>query len=495
MLPDETSGYIPVKVTTTVRKGSRDGDIVFKEEYILNDTSATCSFRADTGLDKLQVYIGMTDPNSAYWNPNAANFEFVNSCSLANAGTLLSGNTSGLPIPGASDNGIDRNWRFDEDYYVHFDVVNNNTNEVYEVTNNDFNLKDKPMPIVCPTSASTQTLDINSALNSINTHKTKMLSNIQEDLDFALNACSCDLETPPAYTDLRQLDFIDDLTRMPSFENLVALPYTSGTVDYSSSATLFGRATEYVDLEYDQYYRAERDAIWSLEFQISTGVTVGFSSASYPTLDYTNLLDANFDSNKEGNYHKGKIKKIKNLWWRKASTYSEWTGSTYSLHSKTLDELLPNVDDFKYLKAVSSLTYLPIVGNAGELIIVGTPSSYVGYAWDPILQSWTTGFYDFIKNEILEQRFAQRQARYSAKRELLLATKPFLWSNEFVPAHGLKQWMYGEAKNFNTSTTTGDDVIYNYNNNLPLGLPPEYTMTATTHTLPAYTGNSNNIIY
>jgi hypothetical protein len=55
--------------------------------------------------------------------------------------------------------------------------------------------------------------------------------------------------------------------------------------------------------------------------------------------------------------------------------------------------------------------------------------------------------------------------------------------------------MYGEAKNFNTSTTTGDDVIYNYNNNLPLGLPPEYTMTATTHTLPAYTGNSNNIIY
>ena len=46
------------------------------------------------------------------------------------------------------------------------------------------------MPIVCPTSASTQTLDINSALNSINTHKTKMLSNIQEDLDYALGACT-----------------------------------------------------------------------------------------------------------------------------------------------------------------------------------------------------------------------------------------------------------------------------------------------------------------
>jgi hypothetical protein len=190
MVPDETSGYIPVKVTTTVRKGSRDGDIVFKEEYVLNDSTSTCSFRNASGLDNLQVYIGMTDPNSAYWNPNAENFNFTLGCTIGDAGTLLSGNTSGLPIPGASDNGIDRNWRFDEDYYVHFDIVNNNTNEVYEVTNNDFNLKDKPMHIVCPTSASTQTLDINSALNSINTHKTKMLSNIQEDLDYALNACT-----------------------------------------------------------------------------------------------------------------------------------------------------------------------------------------------------------------------------------------------------------------------------------------------------------------
>lgn len=190
MLPDETSGYIPVKVTTTIRKGSRDGDIVFKEEYVLNDSSATCLYRDSVGLDKLAVYVGMTDPNSSYWDVNGQDDNFTITCSIGDAGTLLSGSTSGLPLAGASDNGIDRNWRFDEDYYVHFDVVNNNTNYVYEVTNNDFNLKDKTLPIVCPTSASTQTFDINAALNTINTHKTKMLNNIQEDLDYALNNCT-----------------------------------------------------------------------------------------------------------------------------------------------------------------------------------------------------------------------------------------------------------------------------------------------------------------
>ncbi len=55
--------------------------------------------------------------------------------------------------------------------------------------------------------------------------------------------------------------------------------------------------------------------------------------------------------------------------------------------------------------------------------------------------------------------------------------------------------MHGDAKNFVPSTRKGSDVIYNYNNGLPLGLPPTYVVTATTHTIPAYTGNSDNIIY
>ena len=191
MSPDETSGNIPVKVTTTIRKGSKNGDIVYKEEYILNDPSSPCSIFTPRveGLARLTVYVGIADPNSYYMNPNADNDNFYD-YGCTSYGTVLTGNTSTLPIAGASENGIDRNWRFDESYYVHFDVVNNNTNEVYEVTNNDYSLKDRVLPIVCPTSASTQTFDINAALNSLNTHKTKMLSNIKEDLDYALSICT-----------------------------------------------------------------------------------------------------------------------------------------------------------------------------------------------------------------------------------------------------------------------------------------------------------------
>jgi hypothetical protein len=192
MVPDETSGIIPVKVTTTIRKGSRDGDIVFKEEYVKNDPSATCTLNTSPsgGLKNLTIIVGITDPNSAYWNPDADPWNFIDSCPSGDFGTLLSGNTSTLPLAGASNNGIDRNWEFDEDYYVHFDVVNNNTGYIYHVTNNDYNLKDRMLPIVCPTSASTQTFDINAALSTINTFKTTVLGQIQEDLDSALNDCT-----------------------------------------------------------------------------------------------------------------------------------------------------------------------------------------------------------------------------------------------------------------------------------------------------------------
>jgi hypothetical protein len=301
--------------------------------------------------------------------------------------------------------------------------------------------------------------------------------------------------TPPMFTDAMQLDFMDDLTRMPSFENIIAMPYTSGTIDYSSSAALRNKSDEYGDLSYDIYYRQEREDIYNLEYDIATGITMGFPIESYPTLNYSGLTEPLFDSNKLGNYVKGKIRKVANLWWKKAYTYSAWTSTTYTTHNKTLDEILANVEDFRYLRAKLNPSTLPKSGNAGDLICVGTPTSYVGYAWDPILKTWSTNFYDFIKTTILDTRTTQRDRKLYAKKQLLSANKPFLWSNEYVASNGLKQWVYGDAKNFDPGNRTGADVIYNYNNGLPLGLPPEYVVTATTHTIPAYTGNSDNIIY
>ena len=189
-VPDETSGYIPVKVTTTIRKGSRTGDIVFQEEYVLNDDTATCSYRtpfSSYGLKTLKIPIGLTDPNGLYRNSLISENSIY--CS-SDYGTYITGSTSTMPYPGASNDATNRNWAFDVDYYVHLDIINNITNEVYYTPNNDFNLKDRNLPIKCPSSASTETFNISTALNTIQLHKEKVMSEIQEDLDWALNNCT-----------------------------------------------------------------------------------------------------------------------------------------------------------------------------------------------------------------------------------------------------------------------------------------------------------------
>ena len=191
--PDESSGNIPVKVTTTISKNNPNGQIVFKEEYVLNDTLGYIP--SDDGLVRLVVPIGITDPYSFYKNPSGDTTSLYSLCNTGSSfscGTHIYGSTSTMPFPGASSDGINRDWEFHDDinYYVHFDVVNNITNEVYYVTNNDFNLKDRPLPIKCPSSASTQTLDINNALESIQVYKQTVMGQIQEDLDWALNNCT-----------------------------------------------------------------------------------------------------------------------------------------------------------------------------------------------------------------------------------------------------------------------------------------------------------------
>jgi hypothetical protein len=499
MPPDESGGYIPVHVTTTIRKGSRDGDIAFKEEYILNDITASCSRlphsdSSFSGLEQLHILVGITDPNTRMTNHNTC--AFGTSCGPTDNGTYITGSTSTLPLNGASTNGADADWLFDEDYYVHFDVVNNNTGEVYHVTNNDVNLISRTLPIKCPNSASTQTFDINMALNSINTFKTTILGEIQEDLDSALFNCNCDI---PQYTDAMSLDFMDDLRSMPSFDNLNTLPYSSTTIDFSSYNSLLNPAYYNSWPKYSEYQNKRSD-IFLAENYVIDKMVLGFpkqtlNSTYLDELKYIYFDNSNFKPQLINNFEKKPIKKIKNLWWRKANTYQEWTGSTYTAHTQTLDNMFPNVDDFKYLTAVGTLIELPISGNSGDLIVVGNPSSYNGYAWDPILNSWESNLYNFINSEILTQRESFKTAKILAKKEIMLAIKPFVWANDYLVSHGIKQWLYGDAKNFNASNRTGADVIYNYNNSLPLGLPPTYVMTAATYSIPSYSGSSDYIVH
>ena len=443
MVPDESSGYIPVKVTTTIRKGSRDGDIVFKEEYVKNDTSASCSLNGQTSLRNLSVLVGITDPNSAYWNPNVDTWNFINVCPSGDFGTLLSGNTSTLPLAGASNNATDRNWEFDEDYYVHFDVVNNNTGYVYHVTNNDYNLKDRTLPIVCPTSASTQTFDINAALSTINTFKTTVLGQIQEDLDWALDACviNCGCE-PNCDEDLNtyitRIDFMDDLAAIPTAEEIISVGSGSRCgCDYTSTSTVQQSYNDFLNtIVYD--IGDLRNNVDDFNHSLSAytaSKNLGFCDNVLTQPDITLISGHTFPNNY---FYKGNPYKIKGYTPCKASLLSGWTTNNVAV------KLSAYTDDITYLKAVSTVGDLPISGSAGNVIVVGTPSSYVGYAWDPTTNNWSTSFYNDMGN-IFNDIENKRNTFTSAKEQLLLSMKPFTWANNYLPLHSIRLWALPEA--------------------------------------------------
>ena len=443
MLPDETSGIIPLKVTTTIRKGSRDGDIVYKEEYVINDPSATCPIflpSSTYGMSILILYVGVADPNSFYMNPNGDDYLGIYGCS--SYGTVLSGSTSELPLAGASANGIDRNWRFDVDYYIHFDVVDNNTNYVYEVTNNDYNLKDRVLPIVCPTSASTQTLDINSALNSINTHKTKMLSNIQEDLDYALGACiicECDANCEEDLnTYVTRIDFMDDLAAIPTAEEIISVGSGSRCgCDYSSYST--------VQQSYDDFgntilpnINAIGNDIYDFNQSLSAytaNKNIGFCDDVLTQPDITLISGHTFPNNY---FYKGNPYKIKGYTPCQASLLDNWTTNNVAF------KLSAYTNDITYIKAVPTFGDLPISGSAGNVIVVGTPSSYTGYAWDPTTNNWSTSFYNDMSDIFIEIE-TKRTAFNLVKEEVIRAMKPFTWANNYLPLHSIRLWALPEA--------------------------------------------------
>lgn len=440
---DESGGYIPVKVTTTITKG-RGGEIAFQEEYILNDTSAFPLYakpKHPFGLTRLVIPIGITDPTSYYQNPNGCEANLV----ASGYGTYITGSTSTMPYPGASANGIDRNWTFydDIDYYVHLDVVNASTNEVYHVTNNDFNLKDRNLPIKCPSSASTQTFDINGVLNSINTYTDTVMGQIQEDLDWALDACVINCGCEPnceedTNTYITFVDFMDDIAAIPTAEEITSVgsgsrcgcDYTSlSTVQQSYTNFNSGMVTDIDNLKYNLY-----DFYDSLS-AYTTSKNIGFCDDVLTQPDLTLISGHTFPNNF---YFKGNPYKIKGYTPCKASLLSGWTITNVGA------KLSAYTDDITYIKAVSTASQLPSTGNAGEVILVGTPSSYIGYAWDPAVNYWSTNFYNSMSN-ILNDIEQKRKTFIDAKNELLLAMKPFTWSNNYLPLHSIRLWALPNA--------------------------------------------------
>ena len=172
--------YIPVDVTTTIRKGSINGPIVYQEEYRLNDPSSSglglpyVSSTSIHGLSRLNIPIGVADTNGFQYNTNPLASDYSTNDNDIPFGTYITGSTSGMPFFDSGNNTVDA-IDFNDNYYVHLDIIDTSGNTYY-ATNNDFNLKDGNNLIKFPTSASTQTFDVNDAIGSIENKKQEFLA-------------------------------------------------------------------------------------------------------------------------------------------------------------------------------------------------------------------------------------------------------------------------------------------------------------------------------
>ena len=154
-IKDPTTNIIPsvgtnLNVLVSIKKGSVSGITIYQETQhvtLLN------SLKLTSNAPYISLNIGCADPNSLGY--------------VGCSATYISGSTSGTPLFISSNNTINPTIDYSDNYYVHLDVTDLSSN-VYYATNNDFNLKDSNNLIKFPSSASTQTLNINDIQTTLN---------------------------------------------------------------------------------------------------------------------------------------------------------------------------------------------------------------------------------------------------------------------------------------------------------------------------------------
>ena len=252
------------------------------------------------------------------------------------------------------------------------------------------------------------------------------------------------------------IDFLDDLDQMPTSDQIRSLGAAQCGCDYTSLAsvqqsydyvqTVMGPAMTINRLNYDTF----DDQVDEYNKALRQGFCDG--DAGVITPDPTLV---NYSSYPNEFYHLGKPVMLKEQGAPKAIISEGWTANTDTIHGKTLEQIYSAyTDDFNYIQAVPNVGSLPTIGNAGELIFVGTLASKIGYAWDPISNIWSTTMYDFIYTEIMIRRLAIQSAYRNAKHQMLLAMRPFTWANYHLLLHPIKLWALQDEP-----IITGNDII------------------------------------
>lgn len=270
-------------------------------------------------------------------------------------------------------------------------------------------------------------------------------------------SCACSKNCNP-YEFVGRIDFMDDEYNVPTHQELTSFGSPNCLCDYTSkenvqlSYTNATNADSIVSMTREGLYTFTNESV-NYALKLDKGFCGGDVGFNEPTVDY--IKGHSFPGNF---FFKGRPLKIRGYRNIKASQTEGWyTSSVGSI-------LSAYTDDIRYIRAVSDVGDLPLTGQPGDIINVGTVTSSVGYAWNPVTNSWSTSFFTDIDDNILSEVRAKRNAAIKAKNQMVLAMKPFTWSNNYMLLHSIRRWVFT-----NTPLQTGNEIIENNGADLPCG--------------------------
>lgn len=254
------------------------------------------------------------------------------------------------------------------------------------------------------------------------------------------------------------IDFLDDVSQMPTSDQIRSWGSNQCGCNYTNLNSVIASHTNAVTelpIKGD-VIRANIEIFKQQTVEYSDDLMYGYCDGDSNVITPDSSL-VSYASYPNEFMYLGKPVMLKINAGAKASIMEGWTASTDPTYGLTLEQIYSaHTDDFNYIRSVPDFASLPIIGNGGDIIRVhngGYPYSQ-DYAWDPISNSWSIPMYDFIENEILTTRRDKITQFVKAKKSLILAMRPFTWSNYHLLLHPIKLWSLK-----NEPIITGNDII------------------------------------
>ena len=241
-------------------------------------------------------------------------------------------------------------------------------------------------------------------------------------------------------------------------DNLVLnypLPHDTMT-DYSGIWTktifeTFGacNTTYGCDEDEDFLYRGNRD-IYLKDVNVYNNIkSLGWDDTQNPYYPVTSISGLQQDTSVLGAYSIADIKNIPMVYWYHASAYTEYY--TISPSGNSLNVVFSG-SDITFQPAVDSLATLTgITGNPGDIRGIEPYSGNTYYFWNSLTNDWedlndgTNDIANLIE-DLNTTRRARKDARLKTYNEVILAIRPFLFANKYIPDFQVKKYIIGEGE-------------------------------------------------